>query len=139
MALRPGDIVSRRKGPFRHIGIVVGDDEILHNTPLRGEHLSSTRAFAKGKGVCVEYQDTQGRSRVVKSAKAHLESGTRSYNPLTNNCEHTVNRITTGRAHSPQLQLCLTAIGTGVLALVASRNPSLARAARMGRRWLAER
>lgn len=138
MAHRPGDIVSRRKGPFRHVGIVVDYDEILHNTPLKGEHVSSLDAFSKGKAVRREYQDTHGRSRVVENARTHLESGSRGYNPLINNCEHTVNRIATGRAHSPQLLLCLTAIGTGVLTLAASRNPTLARAARIGRRWLTE-
>lgn len=134
MALKPGDIVSRRKGPFRHVGIVLGEDEILHNTPLMGEHVSSLREFGKGKSVRMEYADTRGRAYALHSARAHLESGARGYNPLTNNCEHTVHRITTGRAHSPQLKLYLGAVGTGVLAFAAARNPVIARALRMIRR-----
>ena len=136
MVYRPGDIVSRRKGIFRHMGIVVGHDQILHNTPLMGEHVTDTDGFSNGKPVRVEYGIP--RSAAEETAKVHRESDWRGYNPLTNNCEHTVNRIASGYAHSPQLQMFAAAIGTGVLALVASRSPGLARAARLGKRWLTE-
>ncbi|MEJ2132797.1 MAG: hypothetical protein P8Y95_14525 [Gammaproteobacteria bacterium] len=137
MSLRPGDIVSRRKGPFRHMGIVVGHDQILHNTPLRGEHLSDLNDFSKGKPVRVAHGVS--RSLAEATARVHLEAGPRGYNPLTNNCEHTVSRIAEGRAHSPQLKMYAAAIGTSVLAFAVSRNPALARTARLGMRWLAGR
>ena len=136
MSYLPGDIVSRRKGLVRHVGIVVGHDQILHNTPLMGEHGSDANGFSKGKPVRVDYGIP--RSEAERCARAHLESGARGYNPLTNNCEHTVNRIASGYAHSPQLPMFAAAIGTGVLALVASRSPGLARAARLGKRWLTD-
>lgn len=136
MTFRPGDIVSRRKGPFRHVGIVVGYDQILHNTPLMGEHLTDADGFSKGNPVRVEYGIPSAEAR--QSAIAHRASRPRGYNPLTNNCEHTVNRIASGHAHSPQLQMFAAAIGTAVLALVASRSPALARTARLGKRWLTQ-
>ena len=45
---QPGDIVARRKWLVMHKGVVLGDGRILHNTPWRGEHVSSEREFRAG-------------------------------------------------------------------------------------------
>ena len=109
--LRPGDIVSRPKGVVRHVGVVV-EDGVLHNVPGRGEHVSSLESFAAGRPVRVERPDRSRGLRTV--ARASHDFGGRRYDLLNNNCEHSVNRLHEGRAHSPQLRRwALGAAGAG--------------------------
>jgi hypothetical protein len=53
----------------------------------------------------------------------------RGYNLLTNNCEHTVSRITQGRAESPQLRSWIVSTGLAVAAFAVTRHPAAAAAA----------
>ena len=121
-AYQPGDIVARRKGPVMHKGIALGDGRILHNTPWRGEHVSTEAEFRAGRRLRVTRLEAEARRRALDSA-GHAS---RRYNLLTNNCEHTVNRATTGRATSPQLQGWLAGAGIAVIARAVTRHPLLA-------------
>ncbi len=99
-APRPGDIVSRRKGVVMHKGLVMRDGSVLHNTPFRGETRVSMTEFAAGKRVYVEHQETDVRTGALRRAEYLDPQG---YDLLRNNCEHTVYRLTQGKAESPQL------------------------------------
>ena len=132
---QPGDIVARRKWLVMHKGVVLGDGRILHNTPWRGEHVSSEREFRAGRRLRVTPLDTTMRRRAVSAAR----DGARRYNLFTNNCEHTVNRVTTGRASSPQLQGWLVGAGMAALAFAVFRHPVLAASAYAAGRGLARR
>ena len=118
---QPGDIVARRKGPVMHKGIVLADGRILHNTPWKGEHVSSEREFRAGRRLRVTVLEAQARRRALHAA----EDGLRRYNLFTNNCEHTVNRAANGRAKSPQLQGWVAGAGLAVLAVAVLRHPVL--------------
>jgi len=117
---RPGDILARRKAFVMHKGIALGDGRVLHNTPWRGEHVSTEREFLAGKRLRVTRLDAQARRRALGAA----QQSSRRYNLFTNNCEHTVNRATTGKATSPQLQGWLVGAGVAVLAFAAARHPA---------------
>ena len=119
---RTGDVVSRRKGLVMHKGLVMADGRILHNTPMRGEHISSESEFRDGKRLHV----TAGSDEHRSAAYWALPDRQRSYNLLTNNCEHTVNRATRGRAESPQLKSWVVGIGIGTLAFALTRHPAAA-------------
>jgi hypothetical protein len=120
-----GDIVARRKGLVMHKGLVMQDGSILHNTPSRGEHLSTEREFAAGRRVRVE-RSTIGPVPELRRRGYHL---------FRNNCEHTVHRASTGRAHSPQLKAWLAGVGVAAVALVVARHPGAAAAGyALGRR-----
>lgn len=124
---RSGDIVARRKGVVLHKGLVIGDDQVLHNTPWRGEHLSSLQDFARGKRV---HREATGQS---VGADALLPQ--RPYHLLRNNCEHTVYRAAAGQAHSPQLRAWGVGAALAVVALAVTRHPALAAAGfALGRR-----
>ena len=99
---QPGDVVSRRKGFLMHKGIALRDGRILHNTPFRGEHVCSVDEFRAGKRLHATRLERAERHRALRAVDG---DGLRSYNLLTNNCEHTVNRATTGRATSPHTSL----------------------------------
>ena len=75
----PGDIVSRRKGMVMHRGIALGDGRVLHNTPFRGEHISSEEEFSAGRRLYVTRMDriAGNRHRSGKSAVARLGRRTR--------------------------------------------------------------
>ena len=121
---QPGDVVARRKGPVMHKGVVLGEDRILHNTPWRGEHVSTEREFRAGRRLRVTPTDRQIREQAVGAGAA--QENPRRYNLFTNNCEHTVNRITTGRPTSPQLQGWMVGAGMAVVAFAVLRHPLLA-------------
>ncbi|MDH3643911.1 MAG: hypothetical protein OES38_17525 [Gammaproteobacteria bacterium] len=122
---QPGDIVSRRKGFVMHKGVVTRDGRVLHNTPFRGEHVCSEAEFRAGKRLRVERLEQQHRQRALLHADNHQGRG---YNLLTNNCEHTVHRATTGRAHSPQLKSWVAGVGVAALAFALTRHPGVAAA-----------
>lgn len=128
---RPGDVISRRKGLVMHKGVVLADGRVLHNTPFRGEHVTTQTEFRAGRRLYVDASARADRSARVSRALhpdkyAHSE---RSYNLLTNNCEHTVSRVTTGRAHSPQLRSWVVGAGLAAAAFAVTRHPGAAAAA----------
>lgn len=125
---RPGDIVSRRKGLVMHRGIALGDGRVLHNTPFKGEHICSEAEFRAGKKMYVANMDGGDRSRTLRRAHLHADSG-RRYNLLTNNCEHTVSRTAHGEARSPQLHSWVMGTGFAAAAFAVTRHPAAAAAA----------
>ena len=140
----PGDIVSRRKGLVMHHGIALGDGRVLHNTPFKGEHICSEHEFREGKRMYVSNVDGETRSRARRRAHAHVNTHTenrRGYNLLTNNCEHTVSRATTGESRSPQLQSWLIGGGMAAATFALTRHPAAAAAAyavgrKLSNRWV---
>ena len=118
----PGDVVSRRKGLVMHKGVVLRDGRILHNTPFRGEHVCTEEEFRAGKRLHTTRMESHERRRALH----HAENGDRrSYNLLTNNCEHTVSRAATGRPESPQLSSWIAGIGVGAVAFALTRHPGV--------------
>ena len=116
----PGDIVSRRKGFVMHKGIALRDGRILHNSPFRGEHICTEAEFRDGKTLYATRLERPQRARALREADRDIP---RSYNLFTNNCEHTVNRATTGYAESPQLQAWIAGVGVAALTFAITRHP----------------
>ena len=118
--LMPGDVVARRKGPVMHKGVVMPGGRILHNTPGRGEHLSTLAEFAAGKRVhLVRRACGTSRARAYEAAPRR----DRGYNLFTYNCEHTASRVAHGREESPQLRGWIAGIGVAALTFALTRNP----------------
>ena len=125
----PGDILLRRKGPVMHQGIALGDDHVLHNTPRRGEHVSTMEDFRRGKTVRARRLGETQRARALHHAE-HAAQGEhpQRYNLFRNNCEHTVTRATTGNATSPQLLAVAAGLVVGGVVLAVTRHPVAAAA-----------
>lgn len=109
--LEPGDVIKRPKGIFEHQGIYLGNNRVFHNTPERGEHVSSLQEFANGHEVGLKWASNGNRGEILNSAY-HAMSNLRKYDPVLNNCEHTVNRILKVTPKSPQL------VGFGLFVLL---------------------
>lgn len=120
---QPGDIVSRRKGIFLHRGIVLEDGTVLHNTPWQGEHISSMDNFSRGKTIYPSHLRPETRDRTLRHA---TEEEHYSYNPFTNNCEHTVTRATKSEASSPQLRGWVAGIACAAIGFALTRHPGVA-------------
>ncbi len=135
---RPGDIVSRRKWLVMHKGISLGDGRVLHNTPFRGEHICSEAEFRAGRRMYVNHLDGELRQRALRRVD-HTHTGNRGYHLLRNNCEHTVSRLTTGEASSPQLKSWVWGAGFAAAAFAVTRHPAAAAAAYAAGRKLANR
>ncbi|MYE80569.1 MAG: hypothetical protein F4X36_01715, partial [Gammaproteobacteria bacterium] len=121
----PGDIVARRKGFLMHQGVVLRDGTVLHNTPLRGEHVSTEAEFRRGKPMRVRRLGEAERGSTLRYAE---QGERRGYNLFTNNCEHTVTRAAGGRAESPQLATWVAGVGTAAVAFALTRHPLVAAA-----------
>ncbi len=118
--------MTRRKGLVLHKGVALGDGLILHNTPSRGEHISSEQDFLAGNRMGVINLERSARQRALSRAQSVENVSTRSYHLLRNNCEHTVSRTTTGKASSPQLKAWLFGVGAAALAFAVTRHPGIA-------------
>jgi hypothetical protein len=118
--LRPGDVVSRPKGPVTHVGVVVDGGGVLHNTPGRGEHVSSVAAFAAGRPLRVERHAESDRHRLAAAASGHGPRG--RYHLLANNCEHLVSRVRDGRADSPQVSVWALGVVGAVAGTLLTRH-----------------
>ncbi|MEQ8858747.1 MAG: hypothetical protein RIC56_08875 [Pseudomonadales bacterium] len=117
--LMSGDVVARRKGLVMHKGVLLADGRVLHNTPGRGEHTSTLDEFRRGQRVYRVGSRASGRYLTDAGV------GGRGYNLFTNNCEHTVSRVTDGRAHSQQLRGWVAGASLAAVAFALTRHPGL--------------
>lgn len=101
--LNLGDVVTRPKclGLVAHVGVAIGANEVLHNTPEKGEHVTTLQEFANGEQVMVHRMTAPplGLWERVSNIIRHP----RKYHWFDRNCEHTATEITHGRPQSRQL------------------------------------
>jgi hypothetical protein len=117
-----GDLLVRPKGfgIVKHVGVLVGPNTVLQNTPEKGEHLTTVTEFAAGAPVTVLPTGAQPSDVMVRARQ--ILARAKAYNPLARNCEHTAIEAVRGVAKSPQLILYGLLIITGVLLLIFLRR-----------------
>jgi cell wall-associated NlpC family hydrolase len=96
-----GDLLLRRKSMVMHVGIYLGNDSILHNTPKAGEHQVDFATFANGKPVFAKASGLQP-DEVLRKARQILAAPA-DYRLFKHNCEHTANSIINNHPNSRQL------------------------------------
>ena len=88
---------------YRHVAAYIGGGMVFHNHPIRGEEIVSVAVFSKGREVTI----TKPGVRDITAFLSRVRSSARNpgkYSWFYNNCEHTVSRLRTGNAESPQLR-----------------------------------
>ncbi len=111
--LSVGDkIVVTKFGGVRHVGIFVFNG-VLHNSPGKGEHLSTLDEFTKGQVPVIE--KTNATPWLVEQRANEILRNPRPYDLMNRNCEHTAHDLLTSRPESPQLVAGLLALGVALI------------------------
>jgi hypothetical protein len=105
-SIEPGDLLSRPKWPVIHKGVVTPDGKVFHNTPQRGEHISTIEEFSVGKSVKAIKSPASRRGDILQRLEKAVFNPQR-YSYTKYNCDHSSSQILTGNAASPQLAVCM--------------------------------
>lgn len=108
-----GSIIEVEKGLFTHVGVFIGNGRVFHNTPERGEHVSTIQEFSGGKPTSLKRSQTP--IHLVWARVRECLSDPQPYSKVWNNCEHTVSKIEKGVHQSVQLRatiiICVGLLG----------------------------
>ena len=119
-----GSELSVPRSFYMHKGAYLGDGSVLHNHPERGEEVVTLDQFADGGEITVtQYGVEDVAAFFARAAETLANPG--SYDFIRNNCDHTVTRLRTGIAKSPQVVAwgCATlALATATYILLKSRK-----------------
>ena len=105
-------------------GVVVGHNAVLHNTPDKGEHVSTFGEFASGQPVHASASEADP-CEVTNRARQVL-SNPRPYDLFARNCQHTASALIRGVAKSPWIAmgviLVLVIVGIWVVSKILRNN-----------------
>ena len=128
--LIPGDILLRWKDPVWHMGIYMGDGQVLHNSPGLGEQVTPYNVYAAGQQVKASQPDSTKRAEIMQRAWEIMKNP-QDYKHLTRNCEHTAYEVVEGKAKSPTVEkLAWIALITVTVGLVLVFRKEIAKALR---------
>ena len=111
----PGDVLSVNRGIYKHYGVYVGNDTVVHFSGGEGFELSAKRAcirktslenFRKNDEIQIETRCCESYSRKETVMRALGAVGTEKgkYALTWNNCEHFANWCRYGEKHSSQVE-----------------------------------
>lgn len=117
-----GDWVMRPKffGLLEHIGVFLGNNMVYHNTPERGEHVSTLREFSAGQPVKVQRTGAEPSSVIARAKKALANP--KEYDAARRNCQHTASEIVYGVAKSPFVVTCVILLAVILLVMFLTRR-----------------
>ena len=112
---QPGDVLSVNRGLYRHYGVYVGGETVVHFSGGRGHEISLRRAcirkstledFARGGEIQIETKCKEAFSReeTVMRALNAVGSEKGKYALPWNNCEHFANWCRYGKKSSLQVE-----------------------------------
>lgn len=126
--------VKRMGGIYKHHGIYVSDNEVIHFTGIDDDSImdssknrvisSDLNFFLKGGELEVkeytdeEFQDLYAPDQIVAYARSCIGDG--DYNVIFNNCEHFANVCTLGRFRSYQVERLLQNKGVDDMGILGS-------------------
>lgn len=124
----PGDVLSVNRGIYKHYGVYVGNDTVVHFSGGEGFELSAKRAcirktslenFQKNDEIQIETRCCKSYSRKETVMRALAAVGTEKgkYALPWNNCEHFANWCRYGEKRSSQVEQFVSKVGgLGLLA-----------------------
>lgn len=118
----PVAVVTRPKfgGLFQHYGILLSNERIVHCAPGRGEHVSSSSAFAAGEDITIGRELSPIEQMATRDRIVEVLRSPQAYDFLTNNCEIFVNRLLGRKSSSDQLCAVVLLIGRTAFSRVAA-------------------
>ena len=124
----PGDVLSVNRGIYKHYGVYVGNDTVVHFSGGEGFELSAKQAcirktslkdFRKNDEIQIETRCCKSYSRKETVMRALGAVGTEKgkYALPWNNCEHFANWCRYGEKRSSQVEQFVSKVGgLGLLA-----------------------
>ena len=124
----PGDVLSVNRGIYKHYGVYVGNDTVVHFSGGEGFELCAKRAcirktslenFRKNDEIQIETRCCESYSRKETVMRALGAVGTEKgkYALPWNNCEHFANWCRYGEKRSSQVEQFVSKVGgLGLLA-----------------------
>jgi hypothetical protein len=116
-AIGIGDLLSRPKFlgvvAVEHFGVAVAPNTVLHNTPEKGEHLSTVEEFSAGQPITVRHTGVDPSTVMARSRQ--ILANPKKYHAVARNCQHTVSEILKGIATSPVVVTLFIVAMVGVL------------------------
>jgi hypothetical protein len=118
--LKPGDVLRRHKSSIWHLGVYLGDDKVLHNSPGLGvgERVTTFKVFACGREVYVAHSNPETRAEVMERASG-IVAHPHAYSYVWRNCEHTVYEVIEGKPRSPTVRLMDFVVGSALMLVLA--------------------
>ena len=109
-----GNVLSVQYPGFKHYGLYVGDNKVIHNSKkYKKVDEIDLETFKDGRSALISSIKTQNPALAVQTAKKYLNLPYRLFNE---NCEHFVRTACGLTKESTQVQKYLiTALGTGAL------------------------
>ena len=118
----PGDVLSVNRGIYKHYGVYVGNDTVVHFSGGEGFELSAKRAcirktslenFRKNDEIQIETRccESYSRKETVMRALGAVETEKGKYALPWNNCEHFANWCRYGEKRSSQVEQFVSKVG----------------------------
>ena len=123
----PLSVIARPKanGPGEHWGVLISGNVVAHNTPERGEHVSTLAEFAPQGVVRVVRQvpvERANDSLLRIQAAVQCRGAPAAYHPMKNNCQSFANRVTGEAPRSPTADAIVLVGIAGMLVLAHARS-----------------
>tara|TARA_B100001059_G_scaffold35950_1_gene29093 strand:- start:143 stop:604 length:462 start_codon:yes stop_codon:yes gene_type:complete len=102
-SFKVGDILYRSKLLVQHVGVVVGDNAVLHNLPS-GIEICSLAKYGEGKDIKVISSKLSGLDKMefIKKGLESVKEG-KKYQLFNFNCEHLVSSVNGSKPTSSQV------------------------------------
>ncbi|MCL1077042.1 hypothetical protein D5R81_03915 [Parashewanella spongiae] len=130
MDLNIGDLLYRSKGIVQHVGVFLGGNKVLHNSPDCNTAIVSLEKFSADKPIKVVRRSIK-EPEFFKQRIDYALTIEKTYNPFSYNCEQLATYVVEGNSQSKQIvgTVIGSAIGLIVDRVFNLKSPVLSMAA----------
>ena len=122
--LKAGDVLYINRGLYKHYGVYIGGEKVIHFAPLEGAEINAKNAviheidlksFLRGgtPEVDKKLKAKFDRKKIVERARSQI--GSKGYNLVFGNCEHFAQWCKTGSHESNQVNDAVEIVTEGVI------------------------
>ena len=123
--LNIGDLLYRSKSLVQHVGVYLGNNTVIHNSPDGDIQEVRFEDFAENKDVKIEKVVLKNISILTNQLEI-MRYSTAKYSVTNNNCEQFARKLLGMRPTSPQVTAAVTGAAVGALfSVVAEKKPWL--------------
>ena len=100
--LNIGDLLYRSKGIVMHVGVFLGNNKVLHNSPDSNSEIVTLEKFSADKPIKVVRRSIKEPEFFKQRIDYALKIG-KAYNPFSYNCEQLATYVVEGSSQSKQI------------------------------------